>query len=193
LAGTFRTNLFASGGTEFARGLGTGWLLGGYAQAEWLDQREWAVEMGLRVDGWVPDPGATVIEASPRLAVKRFFADGDVALKGAVGRYTQFLHSVRDEELPIGLDVWILAGARAPHVVSDQVQGGVEAVLGDEWQLSVEGYWRRFGGVVTFNPAEDPNDPLDDMLRGRGTSYGWDLLARRTGEDVSGWAAVSWL
>jgi hypothetical protein len=186
-------NLFASGGTEFARGAGSGWLLGGFAQAEWLDQREWAVEAGVRVDGWMPDPGETVIEASPRLAVKRFVAGGDVALKGAVGRYTQFLHSVRDEELPIGLDVWVLAGERAPHVVSDQLQAGVEAFLGEAWQLSLEGYWRRFDGVVTVNGAEDPNDPLDDMLRGRGTSYGWDLLARRTGDGVSGWVALSWL
>jgi hypothetical protein len=110
-----------------------------------------------------------------------------------VGRYTQFLHSVRDEELPIGLDVWILSGAQAPHVVSDQLQGGVDAFLGEEWQLSVEGYWRRFDGVIAINAGEDPNDPLDDMLRGRGTSYGWDLLARRTGEGISGWAALSWL
>jgi hypothetical protein len=186
-------NLFASGGTEFAQGQGTGWLLGGYAQAEWLDQREWAVEAGVRVDGWLPEPGEPVVETSPRLAVKRFFAGGDLALKAAVGRYTQFLHSVRDEELPIGLDVWVLSGERAPHVVSDQLQGGVEAFLGEEWQLSVEGYWRRFDGVITLNSAEDPNDPLDDMLRGRGTAYGWDLLARRTGEGISGWAALSWL
>jgi len=186
-------NLFASGGTVFADGRGTGWLLGGYAQAEWIDQREWAIEAGMRVDGWLPEPGEPVLETSPRLAVKRFLAGGDLAIKGAVGRYTQFLHSIRDEELPVGLDVWVLSGERAPHVVSDQVQGGIEAFIGEAWQLSLEAYWRRFDGVVALNPAEDPNDPIDDLLNGRGSSWGWDLLARRTGQGVSGWAAISWL
>ena len=186
-------NLFASGGTVFAHGRGTGWLLGGYAQAEWIDQREWAIEAGMRVDGWLPEPGEPVLETSPRLAVKRFLAGGDLAIKGAVGRYTQFLHSIRDEELPVGLDVWVLSGERAPHVVLDQVQGGIEAFIGEAWQLSLEAYWRRFDGVVALNSAEDPNDPIDDLLNGRGSSCGWDLLARRTGQGVSGWAAISWL
>ncbi len=186
-------NLFAAGGTVFGGGAGSGWLLGGYAQVEWLDQREWTLEAGLRLDGWMPEPGNAVTELAPRFAVKRFLAGGDLALKGAVGRYTQFLHSIRDEELPIGLDVWVLAGDRAPHVISDQAQAGIEAFFGDAWQFSLEGYWRRFDGVVTFNPAEDPNDALDDLLRGHGTSWGWDLLGRRTGAGVSGWLALSWL
>lgn len=186
-------NVAASGGTVFNRGFGSGWLLGGYAQAEWVVPRAWVVETGLRLDGWLPDPGDPVVEAAPRLAVKRFLLDGTVAVKGSVGRYTQFVHSVRDEELPIGLDVWVLSGARAPRVVSDQVQGGVETFLGADWQLSAEAYWRRFDGVLTFNTAEDPNDDFDDLLRGHGTSWGWDLLARRDGEGLAGWVALSWL
>jgi hypothetical protein len=186
-------NLFQSGGTVFNHGLGSGWLLGGYAQAEWAVPNAWVIETGLRLDGWVPDPGDPVVEVAPRVAVKRFLAGGSLALKGAVGRYTQFVHSIRDEELPIGLDVWVLSGARAPSVISDQIQGGIETFLGDEWQLSAEGYWRRFDGVLTFNAAENPNDDSDDMLRGRGTSWGWDVMARRDGPGLSGWLAVSWL
>jgi hypothetical protein len=186
-------NLFRSGGTVFGEGLGTGWLLGGYAQSEWTVPNAWVIETGLRLDGWVPDPGDPVVQLAPRVAVKWFFGGGGLAVKGALGRYTQFVHSIRDEELPIGLDIWVLSGARAPSVVSDQIQGGVETFLGDEWQLSAEAYWRRFDGVLAFNAAEDPNDDLDDMLRGRGTSWGWDLMARRDGPGISGWLAVSWL
>ena len=186
-------NLFESGGTVFNTGVGEGWLLGGYGEAEWLVPREWSVEAGVRLDAWMPEPGDGVTELAPRLAVKRFLWGGNVAVKGAVGRYTQFVHSIRDEELPVGLDIWVLAGERAPRQVSDQVQGGLETFLGDDWQLSAEAYWRRFDGVITINTGEDPNDDLDDNLVGRGTSWGWDLLARRNGEGVSGWVALSWL
>ncbi len=186
-------NLAATGGTEFARGEGTAWLLGTYAQAAWSRPQAWLVEAGLRLDAWRPDPGDPVAELAPRLAVKRFIAGGDGAVKLATGRYTQYVHSLRDEELPLGLDVWVLSGERAPHVVSDQVQVGVEGYLAGDWFLSLEGYARDFDGVVTFNPGDDVNDELDDILAGRGFSWGADLLARKDGGSVNGWLALSFL
>ena len=186
-------NRFASGGTEFGGGRGTGNLYGSYAQTRWSEPRAWLVEAGVRLDAWSPEPGESVVEPSPRLAVKRFFAGGDVALKMAAGRYTQFMHSIRDEELPLGLDIWVLAGERAPHVVSDQLQVGMEGFRGIDWFWSVEGYVRSFDGVVTINTSEDTNDPGDDLLRGDGRSYGVDFLLRKDTGSVTGWAALSLL
>jgi hypothetical protein len=186
-------NRFATGGTEFIGGAGSGWHFGSYGQARWSVPAEWLVEAGVRFDGWVPDPGSRVTEVAPRIAVKRFFNGGDAAVKVAAGRYTQFLHSLRDEELPLGLDVWVLAGARAPHVVSDQLQLGVEGYRDIDWFWSVEGYVRSFDGVATFNPSDDPNTDLDDILRGDGLSYGLDILVRKEAGSVSGWVAASLL
>ena len=186
-------NRFATGGTEFIGGSGSGWLFGTFAQARWSAPAEWLVEAGVRFDGWSPDPGSWTGEVAPRLAVKRFFSGGDAAVKLAAGRYTQFMHSLRDEELPLGLDVWVLAGERAPHVVSDQLQLGVEGWRDVDWFWSVEGYVRSFDGVVTFNPSDDPNTDLDDILRGEGLSYGLDLLLRKETGAVTGWAAASLL
>jgi hypothetical protein len=134
-----------------------------------------------------------MVEVAPRLAVKRFLGDGDFALKLAVGRYTQILHSLRDEELPLGIDVWVLSGARAPVVVSNQVQGGVEGFIADQWQVALEGYYRRFDGVTTNNVADDPNTSGDDLSAGTGRSYGADLLVRREQGRVRPMVAVSWL
>lgn len=186
-------NRFATGGTEFVGGSGTGWQLGAYTQVRWSVPLEWLVEGGLRLDGWGPDPGEWTAEIAPRLALKRFFASGNAAVKVAAGRYTQFLHSLRDEELPLGLDVWVLAGERAPHLVSNQLQVGLEGFRDIDWFWSVEAYTRSFDGVVTFNPSDDPNDQLDDMLTGDGHSYGFDVLLRKETGAVSGWAAVSLL
>ena len=184
-------NRFATGGTEFGSGEGTAWLLGTYAQARWSAPNAWLVEAGMRFDTWMPSPGETTSTPSPRLAVKRFFAGGDAAVKLAAGRYTQFVHSLRDEELPLGLDIWVLAGETAPYVVSDQLQVGIEGFRDIDGYWSVEGYVRSFDGVVTFNPAEDPNDELDDVLSGEGLSYGVDFLVRRETGAVNGWAAAS--
>ena len=186
-------NRVTSGGTDFAGGEGSGVLLGAFGQASWSRPKTWLVEAGARLDQWRPDPGLTRVEVAPRLAVKRFFSNGDGAVKAALGRYTQFVHSLRDEELPLGLDVWVLAGERAPNVVSDQVQLGVEGYPREDWFVALEGYLRDFEGVVTFNPGDDPNDPLDDILHGTGRSWGADLIVRKEGGGVNGWVALSYL
>jgi hypothetical protein len=186
-------NLAEAGGTVFGQGDGRGWLIGSYGLAEWTRPSAWIVEAGARVDVWSPDPGDVKVEVAPRFAAKRFFLGGRMAVKGALGRYTQFVHSLRDEELPIGLDVWVVSGESAPALRSNQLQGAVEAYLWSDWFVSAEAYMRTFDGVVAFNPAEDPNDTRDDLLSGRGRSRGVDLLVRKDGGSWGGWLALSWL
>jgi hypothetical protein len=187
-------NRLESGGTEFRAGRDDGWLTGAYVQLG-LQSTDWLAELGLRLDGWNARSAPWSLEPAPRLAVKRFVGGGDAAFKLALGRYTQALHSLRDEEVPIGIDLWVTAGARAPVQVSDQVQAGFER-LGDGWYGTLEAYYRRFDGVITVNPAADPGDARDAFLAGRGSSYGVDLLLRldpRSTRRVDGWFTVSWL
>ena len=93
---------------------------------------------------------ATRTVLSPRFAAKRFFgSEQDLAVKFAVGRYAQFVHSLRDEELPLSNDTWILADQWVPQVVSDEVQLGVEAFWDGGWSGSLEAYLRRFDGVTS--------------------------------------------
>jgi hypothetical protein len=184
-------NLAASGGTVFTRGVDQGWLGASYAELLWESPR-WLVELGGRVDVWNARTAPAFVEPAPRLSVKRFLGGGGAAVDLSLGRYTQALHSARDEDAPIGIDVWIAAGERAPVVVSDQVQVGYEQFWG-EWQGSVEAYYRTFDGLITRSPADDLNDPADDFLRGTGTSYGLDFLLRRQRGEVNGWVAVSLL
>lgn len=187
-------NSFRAGGTVFNESAGRGWEIAVYTQINWDPNPGWLIEGGLRVDQWRPDPGGTETTVSPRFALKRFFRGRNAAVRLAGGRYFQFLHSLRDEEFPFGIDVWVLAGTRAPRVGSDQLQLGVEGFFGDDaWFASLEGYYRTFDGVVTLNAADDPNDDLDDLVAGRGRSYGLDLFLKREMGTTTGWISVSFL
>ena len=188
-------NRIEAGGTVFNESAGSGWEAAAYSQVHWTPNTGWLLEGGLRVDHWLPDPGDSETTLSPRFAVKRFLRDRNAAVRLAGGRYSQFVHSLRDEEVPLGVDFWVLAGTRAPRIVSDQLQLGVESFLGtgDEWYASLEGYYRTFDGVVSVNAAEDPNDELDDLVAGDGWSYGVDLFLRRDQGTTTGWVTVSFL
>jgi len=188
-------NRIEAGGTVFNESAGSGWEAAAYSQIHWTPNTGWLVEGGLRVDHWLPDPGDGETTLSPRFAVKRFLRDRNAAVRLAGGRYSQFVHSLRDEEVPLGVDFWVLAGTRAPRIVSDQIQLGVESFFGagDEWYASLEGYYRTFDGVVAVNAAEDPNDELDDLVAGDGWSYGVDLFLRRDQGATTGWVTLSFL
>ena len=186
-------NLATSGGTVFRGEDGDGWLPAAYGQLEWRHRR-WIVEAGARAEHWAAAGERDFTYVSPRVALKRFLGN-DMAAKLALGRYTQYVQSVRNEELPFGLDIWITAGDRAPAVVSDQVQLGLERFFADDaWFVSLETYARRFDGLIALNVSDDPNDPRDDFLAGQGSSRGVDLLVRRDrGRGPHGWVSASWL
>lgn len=179
----------------FPPGRGDGKGIAAYSQIHWKPNSRWLVEGGLRLDHWRPSDAVVSTAGSPRIAVKRFFGGGRWAVRGAAGRYTQFLHSVRDEQIPFGLDAWILTGSKAPPLVSDQLQLGVEGWLGDgdTWYASTEVYRRSFDGLVARNWAEDPANPNDDLVAGDGWSYGADFLVRKDRGVTTGWVSVSLL
>ncbi len=183
------------GGSTFLDQQGNGVEIAGYSQVHWDPNPEWLVEGGVRVDHWRPNAGETEATLSPRFAVRRFLRDRSAAVRLAVGRYSQFIHSTRDEEFPIGIDTWVLTGAQAPRIVSDQAQVGAESFFGDDdgWFASLEGYYRTFDGVTAVNAAENPNDPTDDLVAGEGDAYGVDLYVKRDRGATTGWISVSFL
>jgi hypothetical protein len=186
-------NLGVAGGTTFFSGHRSGVMTGGFAQLRWQPDSAWIVEPGLRADVWRAG-SSTRQYLSPRFAVKRFFgAHRDGAVKLALGRYVQFVHSLRDEQLPVSNDYWVTSDENVPAVVSDQAQLGIEKYWGERWYVSAEGYYRRYQGVTDLNTADDPNDPSDDLLTGHGYSYGADFLVRRTQGRLTGWMTLSLL
>lgn len=188
-------NGLLGGGSTFLDQKGSGVEVAGYSQVHWDPNPKWLLEGGVRVDYWQPSAGETETTLSPRFAIRRFLRDRSSAVRLAAGRYSQFIHSTRDEEFPFGLDTWVLAGEEAPRVVSDQVQLGAESFFGagDAWFASLEGYYRTFDGVASVNAAEDPNDDTDALVAGEGTAYGADLYVRRERGRTTGWISVSLL
>ena len=180
---------------NFQNSEGVGWESSAYTQMAWTLGPRWLLEGGLRWDHWRPRDGRTTATLSPRVAVKRFLREGRWAVRMAGGRHTQFLHSLRDERLPVSLDVWVLAGEQVPAVISDQIQAGVEGYFASDrsWFATAEAYHRTYDGVVVQNWADDPADPADDLLSGEGRSYGVDVMVRKDAGKTRGWVSASFL
>jgi hypothetical protein len=162
----------------------------GYVNDVWRPSRELMLEGGLRYE-WLEDSHWHAV--SPRLAAKYFLND-DAAVTAAVGRYTQWLHSLAREDIPVRLfDFWTASDseidvARATHYVL-----GGERWFGTARFARLETYVKQYDRLLEPNPFEEPERHGDEYTPLTGRSYGADLLLRQLDRGRwSGWLAYTY-
>ncbi len=159
-----------------------------YVDDQWRPLGWLVVRPGLRA---TRVPGADFTGLAPRLVVKAF-AGPNTAVSAAAGRYYQYVHSLRNEEIPISLfEFWIGANSWVPVSEADQAVLGVERWFRDDLSLTVEGFWKGMRNLVDMNPGHDPAKVGDEFRTARGAAYGLDLSLRKTTGRVTGWAAYT--
>ena len=142
----------------------------------WSPTRRWLVEMGAREEA-VSGTGWTGL--SPRLSAK-FFVTPDFALSLALGRYTQWLHSLDREDIPFRLfDSWRASDSTAPVSRATHVILGAERWVTSSRFFRVEAFLKNSDNLVEPNPSADPTVASSQFLPVTGVSYGADLYIRQ--------------
>ncbi|MCC7055340.1 MAG: TonB-dependent receptor [Gemmatimonadaceae bacterium] len=115
------------------------------------------------------------------------------SLKASYARTQQFLLLVSNTNSISPLDVWEPSGPYVKPQSADQYALGYSRNTSD-WELSVEGYYKRAARVVDFIDGSDIllNPRIETQLvQGQGRAYGLELLARRTAGRVTGWVSYT--
>jgi hypothetical protein len=165
------------------------WTLGGFAEATWRPTSRLIVEGGGRVEGV---SGTGWIGVSPRASAK-FFVNPDLAVSVAAGRYTQWMHSLAREDIPVRIfDFWIASDSAIPVSRADHFVAGIEQWLSPTRFVRVEGYYKSYPRLLDVNPTNDPTRRGDEFLPQTGRSFGVDLMAQQLeAGPFSGWIAYS--
>ena len=128
---------------------------------------------------------------SPRVSLK-FFATPDFAVTGAIGRVTQWQHSLAGDGPLRYFDVWLASDEHTPVATAWHYVAGAERRL-SAGTVRVEGYVKRYDRVMEANWSEDPGRRGDEFFVAEGTSYGVDALARwQPPTGIGGWIAYSY-
>jgi hypothetical protein len=129
---------------------------------------------------------------SPRVALK-YFLTPDVAITAAGGRYAQWMHAVRDEDLPVRIfDFWVSADEHIPVSMATHGVLGTEAWLSETRYLRVEAFIKEYDRLLEPDPADDPTIRGDEFRDVEGRSYGIDVLVRQLEVGpISGWLAYT--
>ncbi|HEX4682342.1 MAG TPA: TonB-dependent receptor, partial [Gemmatimonadaceae bacterium] len=161
-----------------------------YVDDLWRASSKWLVETGLRGELLTGRDWGAV---SPRVSAK-YFVTPDFALTGAVGRFTQWTHSLAREDIPVRLfDFWVTSDATTPVSTAWHYILGTERWLSPTRYVRVEGFYKKYGTLLEANPQEDPNQRGDEFFTVGGDSYGIDVLARQFERGrLSGWVSYTY-
>jgi hypothetical protein len=137
--------------------------------------------------------GAAWTGLSPRLALK-YTPNANLALTLAGGRYAQWVHAVRNEDLPIRIvDVWLGSDSRIPISRATEVVGGAELWITRDDFVRVESYLKQFAQLTEPSSSIDPRLRPSELRQFDGRSYGVDVFVRHVAtERVSGWLSYSY-
>ncbi|HUF29827.1 MAG TPA: TonB-dependent receptor [Gemmatimonadaceae bacterium] len=160
-----------------------------FAEDLWRVTPSLLARIGVRAEQ-VSDAGWTGI--SPRVALK-YFLTPDLAVTAAGGRYAQWLHAVRDEDLPVRIfDFWVSADEHIPVSLATHAVLGAESWLSDARFVRVEAFLKEYDRLVEPDPADDPTVRGDEFRDVEGRSYGLDVLVRQLDLGrLSGWLAYT--
>ena len=167
-----------------------GRLAAGYVEHSWQPTERLDVTAGLRAATFDQMAG---VYWEPRASARFELADG-LSLKGAWGRYNQFVKRIENEDVLEGSrEFWLLAGEDlAPQSAEHRIAGIRYDPPG--WLFDVEVYDKHLDGVSQFSTRArtNPGQRLEELFfSGTGRARGVELLAQRTEGALTGWTSYT--
>lgn len=187
---------FASGQNYFANEFGA------YVNEEFKLATRLTLNGGLRLSGFESD-GQFYYGLEPRASMN-WSVSSKVSVKAAFTRMYQYVHLVSNSGASLPTDIWYPSNKVVKPQRSDQVAAGVSMMLGPNYLLTNEVYYKWLKQQVDFRDGAQifVNENLDEeFVFGRGWGYGDEIyLEKKRGDGkglydrLSGWIGytLSW-
>ena len=162
----------------------------GFVNMTWNPLPLFYINAGLRTAKY---NGYDKVLNDPKIGFK-FNPTGDLALKLSIGRYSQFLYTInQEEELLRIVDFW------QPIPKNQKPQENIHYIIGGEYwisagnTISIETYYKDYTHIYDLNPVPDFSD-IDNTLAIAGTAkgFGMEFLYRLRLNKLSGWVSYAY-
>lgn len=153
------------------------------------------VNAGLHFSGFsVPNKFYTSVQ--PRIS-GRYLLDEYSSVKASFATMRQYIHLLAYEGIGLPTDLWLPTTERVRPQHSWQVAVGYARTLFDEYEVSVEGYYKNMKDVISYKDGAgvfELSDWQDRVTQGEGTSYGAEFLLQKKFGRFNGWIGytLSW-
>lgn len=133
----------------------------------------------------------------PRLSAAYLLRD-NVSIKAAYSNMAQYLHLLTNATIGLPTDLWVPVTDSIPPMLSDQVAAGIAWTHNDDYEISVEGYYKTMKNVIEYKDGASFFFSSEDWEQkvevGDGVSYGMELFVQRKVGKTTGWIGytLSW-
>jgi hypothetical protein len=156
-----------------------------FAKYKFTQINNFVMEAGVRVNvDYLGDDMSYVFE--PRVGLK-YQLFSDIALKCSYGRYHQKMVTTSNEDdiIPLFEALVPIESPFKPER-NDEVIGGVDALFSENFNISLQGYYRRFQNLLGYNlKKSESTDP--DFIAGTGQSYGFEAILKYQEGPIYAW------
>lgn len=137
--------------------------------------------IGLHFTSFTVD-GKTFTSLQPRLAV-RYLINPNLSVKASYAQMNQYIHLLTNSGLGLPTDLWVPVTQKVPPQVSHQVAAGLAYSLNDQYEFSVEGYYKTMRNVIEYAEGASYLDPTSNWENkveiGNAKSYGAEFFIQR--------------
>ncbi|MCC7244172.1 MAG: TonB-dependent receptor plug domain-containing protein [Saprospiraceae bacterium] len=150
---------------------------------------------GLHFSAFTPK-GKAYFSLQPRFNV-RYLLNQGWALKGGFSTMRQYINLLTNENLSLPTDLWLPSTDIIKPQDSWQAAIGVAKTFADEYEFSVEGYYKEMKNVLSFREGSSLfqfSNWEGRVTQGDGTAYGAEFFVQKKKGKFSGWIGytLSW-
>lgn len=153
------------------------------------------INAGIHLSGFFVQ-GKSYLSAQPRLSARYLLSEG-LSLKASYARMSQYVHLLQSSYISSPNDLWIPITQNVKPLSSHQFSAGIFGRYRG-FDLSAETYYKRSANQVEYKDGAGilaSNTNWEERIaQGIGTSYGLELMAKRSFGKTSGWVGytLSW-
>ncbi len=166
-----------------------------YAEDDMQLGRRFKANVGVHLSGFFVQ-GKSYLSAQPRLSA-RYLWSKEFALKASYSKMNQYVHLLQSSYLNSPDDLWVPITKNVKPLSSDQFSVGAYGKHRG-FDLSAEAYYKRSVNQVEYKDGASilaGNAEWEERIaQGIGTSYGLELMAKKSLGNTSGWVGytLSW-
>lgn len=170
--------------------------LSAYAEDDWTLTPTLRANVGLRFSLFNIDNN-TYTGFEPRASL-RWLLRKNLSLKASYSRMNQYIHLVANSYMSLPTDAWMPVTNRLKPLNSDQFSLGLYYTLNDEYDFSVEGYYKKLNNLLEYRDGYSFMPTFtsweEKMAMGKGRAYGAEFMVRKQVGKTTGWVgyALSW-
>lgn len=154
------------------------------------------MNVGLHASGFAV--GSTFYKSlQPRVSMN-YLLNNTVGLKASFCTMRQYINLLTNEGLGLPNDLWVPSTERIKPQDAWQAAIGVAKTMWDEYEFSLEGYYKQMKNVLSYKAGATflgvNKDWQDKVVQGDGEAYGMEFLVQKKKGRLNGWIGytLSW-